>query len=147
MNEKYYTEKPYSSVPLDKKEPVKIQFSKIAKDVDETVMALGVKQYDAYRRGSAACKNIKPKTASKVVETIHNRYFDSIRKMLRDSDLSEEQKAEQLHHVKEIEDALGSVLKISSNMEKKLDINSVLFTMYGSLNELVVNTLKQYEDR
>ena len=143
MNSKHFTEKPYSSIPLDRVETVPIQFDDIIEQVDKMIMSLGVKPYESCKRGCVASKNVKPRSAQKIVQTIHSRFFDVIRSTLRESDIPEEQRAEQLAHVREIEEALTSVLKVSTNMQKELDINSVLFTMYGSLNELIRNSLKK----
>ena len=58
-----------------------------------------------------------------------------------------EERQNELIKVSAIEDVFVSGLSCLKSLNKKLDINSVLTILLGSLNETTKKSVKEYEDR
>ena len=74
---------------------------------------------------------------------MHVAYFEMLRESVASSEMTEEEKSAKKIQITRIEQAFQALNTLSLDLEKKLDINSVLFRMYGSLNELIKHTVEK----
>lgn len=139
--DKHFKDVPASSVLPEGITKPELHFDGVLEKVDELAKHLGVDIHKNYNTGKVSSRNIKPDKASKVIGAVHRAYFDMIRQSIDASEGTEETKNDQKIQVTRIEQAFDSLLSLPTDLEKKLDINSVLFRMYGSLNELIKHTI------
>ncbi len=145
---KHFTEVPSSSVPPEGEVKPVYKLSDIQANIDRLIHQLGVDVHDSYKRGTVRSKNAKLTNPSQLLTIIHTMYFDELRDNIQKDNLSPEQLAASNTKIKHIQQAFTDLVFILDDVEKKLDINSVLFILYGILNELVKKQIgNNHEDR
>ena len=141
--DKHFTDVQCSSVPPEGAVKCEYHFNEIYEEIDKLVQHLGVKIHSSYKTGSVSCRNIRVKKASSILTAMHVAYFEMIRETVAASKMTEEEKRAAKIQITRIEQAFQALNTLSIDLEKKLDINSVLFRMYGSLNELIKHTTEK----
>tara|TARA_R110002050_G_scaffold139288_2_gene263486 strand:+ start:1595 stop:2044 length:450 start_codon:yes stop_codon:yes gene_type:complete len=141
--DKHFTDVQCSSVPPEGAVKPEHHFNKIYEEIDKLIKHLGVNIHDSYKTGSVSCRNIKAKKASNILTVMHVAYFEMLRESVASSEMTEEEKSSKKIQITRIEQAFQALNTLSLDLEKKLDINSVLFRMYGSLNELIKCTVEK----
>ena len=131
--DKHFTDVQCSSVPPEGAIKPEYHFDQIHEEIDKLIKHLGVNIHDSYKAGSVSCRNMKAKRASSILTVMHVAYFE----------MTEEEKSSKRIQITRIEQAFQALNTLSTDLEKKLDINSVLFRMYGSLNELIKCTVEK----
>tara|TARA_R110000824_G_scaffold44622_2_gene129695 strand:- start:323 stop:772 length:450 start_codon:yes stop_codon:yes gene_type:complete len=141
--DKHFTDVQCSSVPPEGAIKPEYHFDQIHEEIDKLIKHLGVNIHDSYKAGSVSCRNMKAKRASSILTVMHVAYFEMIRESVASSEMTEEEKSSKRIQITRIEQAFQALNTLSTDLEKKLDINSVLFRMYGSLNELIKCTVEK----
>ncbi len=150
MNNKlHFDEKPASEVLPEGTVPFKLNFESIIKDTTDYWQNVDTKYYQQYTKGSIMAGSAISTTPEyeKIVEVLIDNVFQSVRDDINekytDSDLEEKQEA--LKKVSAVEKVFQAGVMCLKELNIKLDINSVLTILHGSLNESIHKTTRQYE--
>lgn len=153
MNDKLtFDEVPSSTVQPIGNIPFKFDFESATKPIIEYWQHVDTKYYQQYNKGSIMANNtittLDP-TYEKVVELLFNSIFQALRDDINDkfgeSDLEEKQ--DMLKRVSAVESVFNSGVLCLKELNIKLDINSVLTILQGSVNQSTLKTTRQYETR
>lgn len=142
-------EVPPSEIPNAGPNPVKLDYESIVKEQIQYWSNVDTKYRQQFAKGAYMGKNTSAADYEQVVGLFISCLFQSIRDDINEKydDTQVEARQNELIKVSAIEDVFKSGLTCLKSLDKKLDLNSVLTILLGSLNETTKKSVKEYEDR
>ena len=142
-------EVPPSQIPNAGINPTKLNYDLIVKEQIKYWSNVDTTYRQQYAKGSYMGSNTSAAEYEQVIGLLISCIFQSLRDHInQEYDESQvEERQNELIKVSAIEDVFVSGLSCLKSLNKKLDINSVLTILLGSLNETTKKSVKGYEDR
>ena len=142
-------EVPPSQIPNVGPNPVKLDYNAIVKEQVEYWSNVDTKYRQQYAKGAYMGNNTSAADYEQVVGLFISCLFQTIRDHINEEydETQVEERQNELIKVSAIEEVFKSGLACMKSLNKKLDLNSVLTILLGSLNETTKKSVKEYEDR
>lgn len=143
--DKIANEVPSSSIDLPRTEELKIDYSKISKDIDQLYKLCESDVDRCYRKGKMV-KLTGDTPATTILTHIVGLYIDKVRMKLDEVESEERKKDLQIELVR-IQKALFSVIELLKSDDFKLDIYSALHILHGYTSGNMPPVFEHYETR